>query len=142
MPKLGLINEFPEAKYSLELMPTLFVICDSLFRQSQYILKFLYCLALLVNWGTPAYPKPKPIGLAFILCVPRKGFKVPDWDVRTLTLALFLEGCLVHITKFPSKSHAPCAINLIFIFRRCYISIDLISTTPLCPPPILPERPW
>lgn len=82
-------------------MPTLFFICDSLSGQNQYILRFLPCLALFINWGTPVYPKPEPIVLALKFLGPKKGFKALGWDVRTHIPALWLEGNLAHITTFP-----------------------------------------
>lgn len=82
-------------------MLIVFFICDSLSGQNQYILRFLPCLALFINWGPSVYSKPEPIVLSLKLLGHKKGFKALGWDVRTHILALLLEGNLAHVTKFP-----------------------------------------
>lgn len=82
-------------------MLTLFFTCDSLSGQNQYILRFLPCLALFINWGIHVYSKPEPpIVLALKLLGPKEGFKALGWDVRIHILALLLEGDLALVTKF------------------------------------------
>lgn len=68
------------------------------------------------------YPKPEPMGLAFILWGPERGFKMLEWDLRTRILALMLEGCLAHINKFPLKSLIPCTRFVSYFLGELHLS--------------------
>lgn len=125
------MNEFPEAKHSLKLMPSLFIICDSLSRQNQYSLKFLHRLALLINWGISVYPKPEPTGLALFS---------EEGDLKCLTGMRELTSQLCSLkagshNQIPVKIICPLCKKLWFLYSWEVTSEESLNFHPPTAPP-------